>query len=333
MTVEAPPRPRTPLRLVSWLWSGWGSRLRRFGRWTGFHEKSLLDYIQIIVLPFVLIAGGQLVSQAVNASARAQALEDAQEQRLQEYLNQMASLALDRQLLGTGITQAEATVIREVARAQTLTALAGMDGPRKRFVVTFLYELGLINGNDPLIRMNTSDLTQADLVGAELFASNLSGARLAEADLENARLTSALLNDTELSNANLRHALLVDTRLNDADLRLADLSGIDASNASMFNADLRRAVAAEANLSGANLRSVDLRGADLTGANLTGADLSGALIGADETLDSYTKLDGVIWGGAICPDGEVAGEDGCAAHLIPIGTPIETPSAGDGSSG
>src|SRR5690606_32582437 len=237
-----------PSRYVAWIWGGWGPRMRRFGRWTGFHEKSLLDYIQIIVLPFVLIAGGQLVSQAVNASARAQALEDAQEQRLQEYLNQMASLALDRALLDTEVLPAGGVIIREVARAQTLTALAGMDGPRKRFVVTFLYELGLVNGNEPLILMNTSDLSEADLVGAELFAVNLSGARLADAALDGARLTSAMMNRAELNHASLRRALLVDTRLNQADLRLADLTGIDASNASMFAADLRGADLTDANL-------------------------------------------------------------------------------------
>jgi len=296
--------------------------MRRFGRWTGFHEKSLLDYIQIIVLPFVLIAGGQLVSQAVNASARAQALEDAQEQRLQEYLNQMASLALDRALLNTEISEAGGHVIREVARAQTLTALAGMDGPRKRFVVTFLYELGLVNGNAPLILMNTSDLTEADLVGAELFAANLSGARLATADLEEARLTSAILNGAQLSSANLRRALLVDTRLNQADLRLADLTGIDASNASMFAADMRGAVLTDANLTGANLRSVDLRGADLSGANLSGVDLTGALIGTEADLNSETDLSDVTWTGAICPDSTPAGEDGCDAYLISLETVV-----------
>jgi len=310
------------VRCVSWIWSGWGSRLRRFGRWTGFHEKTLLDYIQLIVLPFVLIAGGQLVSQAVNASARAQALEDAQERRLQEYLNQMASLALDRALLNTEITHAGGRVIREVARAQTLTALAGMDGPRKRFVVTFLYELGLVNGNDPLILMNTSDLTDADLFGAELFAVNLTGARLATADLEEARLTSAILNGAQLSSANLRRALLVDSRLNQADLRLADLTGIAASNASMFAADLRGAILTDANLVGANLRSVDLRGAKLAGANLSGADLTGALIGTEANLNATTDLSGVTWTGAICPDETSAGEDGCEAHLISLETVV-----------
>lgn len=308
------------MRPLRWMTTGWGARLSRFGDWTGFQDKKLIDYIQLIVLPFVLILGGQLVSQAVNASARAQALEDAQEQRLQEYLDQIASLALDRELLDTGLDRARGAVIREVARAQTLTALAGMDGPRKRFVVTFLYELGLINGNDTLITLDTSDLTEADLRGAELFAVNLAGARLAGADLQDARLTSALLNAADLSSASLRHALLVDTRLNQADLRLADLSGVAASNASLFDADLRGADLSEAHLASANLRSVDLRGASLRDADLSGADLTGALIGDDRSLDSYTVLDGATWTGAICPDGTTAGGEGCAAHLLPIAT-------------
>ena len=77
------------MRSLRWLYTGWDDRARRFGNWTGFREKTLIDYIQLIVLPFVLIVGGQLVSQAVNASARAQALEDAQERRLQDYLGQV----------------------------------------------------------------------------------------------------------------------------------------------------------------------------------------------------------------------------------------------------
>lgn len=310
------------MRYASWVWSGWGSRLGRFWEWTGFHQKSLLDYIQIIVLPFVLIVGGQVISQAVNASARAQALEDAQERRLQEYLNRMASLALDRELLNSELDQARGQVIREVARAQTLTALAGMDGPRKRFVVTFLYELGLINGNDPLIRLNTADLSEADLVGAELFAANLSGARLSGSDLEDARLTFALLNNAQLSNADLQRALLVDSRLNQADLRLANADGADASNASMFNADLRGAMLTNANFSRANLRAVDLRGADLTNADFTNANLTGALLGTSGDGDAATTIEGVTWTGAVCPDGAPAPEEGCAAHLIPIETEV-----------
>ncbi|MEX1022711.1 MAG: pentapeptide repeat-containing protein [Dehalococcoidia bacterium] len=303
------------------LLTGAGDRLHGFFDWTGFADKKLIDYIQLIVLPFVLIAGGQLVSQAVNASARAQALEDAQEQRLQEYLDQMASLALDRDLLSAEVAPERLAVIREVARAQTLTALAGMDGPRKRFVVTFLYELGLINGVDPPILLATADLVDADLVGAELFASNISGANLSGADLSRARLTFALLNSANLSAATLTGALLVDVRLNQSDLRLANLDDTDLSNASMFNADLRRADLRGANLRGANLRSADLRGADLTGADLTGANLADAVIGEDDSQPgSRTALDDVTWSLTVCPDQTTSttGPDAsCDDHLTP----------------
>ncbi len=305
------PNPWPPVR----------SRLGRFFRWTGFGDKKLIDYIQLIVLPFVLILGGQLVSQAVNASAREQALEQAQEQRLQDYLDQIAGLALDRDLLNTALDPTRGAIMREVARAQTLTALEGMDGPRKRFVVTFLYELGLINGVDALIRLNTSSLIDADLAGAELFGVNLSGARLSEANLARARLTFGLLNDANLSNADLSNALLVDTRLNQADLRLAVLAGVDASNASMFHADLRGADLSNANLSGANLRSADLRGANLSNANLAGADLTGALLGDDagEPL-LFTNVEGVTWSEAVCPDRTISsgGTTSCEPHLVPI---------------
>lgn len=89
-----------------------------------------------------------------------------------------ADLALDRELLEADAAGQRGSVIREVARARTLTALAGMDGPRKRFVITFLYELSLINGHDQLISLATADLEEADLSGAELFGANLDHARL-----------------------------------------------------------------------------------------------------------------------------------------------------------
>jgi uncharacterized protein YjbI with pentapeptide repeats len=308
------------MNALRWIYAGWTDRVRRFGAWTGFGEKKLIDYIQLIVLPFVLIVGGQLVSQAVNASARAQAIEDAQERRLEEYLGQMANLALDRELLDTSADGPRIAVIREVARARTLTALAGMDGPRKRFVVTFLYELGLINGKDELISLATADLTDSDLSGAELFGANLNRARLEGANLERARLTSALLDGARLSNANMRHMLLVDARLNQADLRLAVLAESDASNASLFSADLRGADVSDVNFSGANLRATDLRGASLRDAVLVGADLTGALIGGDAGDEAHTNLEGVEWRGAICPDGTPSPAEGCGAHLISLET-------------
>lgn len=291
-----------------------------FVRWTGFGQKTLMDYVELIVLPLVLLVGGTVVSEALNASAREQALESAQEQRLQDYLGQISNLTLDRQLLGGNLDPTRDTLVREVARAQTLTALDGMDGPRKRFVVTFLYELGLINGVASRISLENAELSGADLSGAELFAANLSGTRLAGANIARARLTSAQMDRAVLSQADLTAVLLVDARLNGADLRLALLPDADLSNASMFNADLRGANLAGANLSGANLRSADLRGANLTGAILTGTDLTDAIVGTDSgDAASFTRIDGVTWNRTICPNRIMsdAARGSCAGQFQP----------------
>ncbi|MDA0271347.1 MAG: pentapeptide repeat-containing protein [Chloroflexi bacterium] len=308
------------MNIVRGFFNGIWHGFRRFLRWTGFGEKTLMGYIELIVLPLVLLVGGTSVSEALNASARAQAIENAQEQRLQDYLDQISRLTLDRQLLGGELDPTRDVLVREVARAQTLTALDGMDGPRKRFVITFLYELGLINGTNARIRLHNAELNGADLRGAELFAANLNGVQLAEANLSRARLTAAEANQANLSRANLTGILLVDSRLNSADFRLATMSEADLSNASMFNADLRGADLQRSNFSGANLRSVDLRGANLSGANLTGTNLTDAIIGTDPSdTSTFTWLDGVTWNGTICPSRIVsdANRGSCSGQLNP----------------
>jgi uncharacterized protein YjbI with pentapeptide repeats len=296
------------------------SGLGKFYRWTGFGDRKLMDYIQVIVLPLVFIVGGQFVSQAVNASARQQAQEQALESRLKSYLDEVSRLALDRGLLSTERSRQDQEVLREVARAQTLTALNSMNGPRKQFVIRFLYELGLINGQDAVISLAAADLRGATLDGAELFGVNLDGANLERATMANARLTFGRLNQANLQRAVLDGALLVDTRLNKSDLRLATLSRADLSNASLFDADLRGVVAREANFTSANLISADLRGADLRGADLSGANLQNALVGddpADATV--LTDLSDVTWSGTTCPDGSLSDANGgtCAGHLKP----------------
>lgn len=294
------------------------AHLDRAMRWTGITNHTLFDYLQMIGVPVVLLLAGTFVSQAVNAASDRQAAEQAQENRLKDYLAQMTTLVLDR-----GLSASTNQVrVREVARAQTVTALNGMDGPRKRFVITFLYEQGLINGLDPVVSLASANLRSADLANAELFGANLERSALVTADFRSSRLTFARLNEADLQRANLRNALLVDAKLNKADLRLADLTSAQLANASLFNADLRNASLRDALLVGANLISADLRGADLTRADLTGANLTDARLNPDEAKDgatAATNLSGTIWDGTVCPDGTNSNDHSasCVGHLQP----------------
>jgi hypothetical protein len=125
-----------------------------------------------------------------------------------------------------------------LARAWTLTVLPTLDGNRKRRVLQFLYEAGLIDKERPIVGLRGADLRGADLRGAFLSDANLRGAFLSGAFLSGADLRGADLREAELNGAILNKALLGTARVsvvvpdggaepaepNPANLRQADLS-------------------------------------------------------------------------------------------------------------
>ncbi len=81
---------------------------------------------------------------------------------------------------------------RIVARAQTLAVLQGLDPKRKRILLQFLYEAGLIFGNRPIEAESiprTPPIVELD--GAALREADLSGANLRRADLRGADIEGA----------------------------------------------------------------------------------------------------------------------------------------------
>jgi uncharacterized protein YjbI with pentapeptide repeats len=117
-----------------------------------------------------------------------------------------------------------------------LAVLTKVDGVRKRTVLQFLYESGLIYNAPLVLSLNGADLREANLKGTDLSAASLSEVDLFKADLSRANLINADLSRTNLTKANLSRADLIRT----------DLSGTNLSEADLFRADL-----SEADLSGA----------------------------------------------------------------------------------
>jgi uncharacterized protein YjbI with pentapeptide repeats len=62
----------------------------------------------------------------------------------------------------------DTTNLRTLARAYTLTVLGGLDGRRKRNIIRFLYEAGLIYTHERVIDLGGADLREADLGGMSL---------------------------------------------------------------------------------------------------------------------------------------------------------------------
>jgi hypothetical protein len=80
--------------------------------WTGFQGKTVWDFLQLLIVPLMLVAIGLVFS--LQQDARQQRVEDqradaerelaeqrAQDEALQAYLNQMSQLMLERKLLGS----------------------------------------------------------------------------------------------------------------------------------------------------------------------------------------------------------------------------------------
>jgi uncharacterized protein YjbI with pentapeptide repeats len=262
------------------------------------------DWLQLLVIPFVLAVGsylfiytasrnGQKAMQLRNQTERDIALDNQHETALQDYIDKLSELLLHEKLRES----APEDEVRKIARVRTLTVLPRLDKERKRSVLQFLHESGLIDRDKGIIDLRGADLSGANLIAAYLNEADLSRAILSEADLSGAYLDEAnlggaylrgailrgsYLHGANLSGANLSGANLDEAYLGEANLGETDLSGAILSGANLHGAGLGGANLGKANLSGANLSGFNLGGANLGGANLGKANLSRAILsGAD----------------------------------------------------
>jgi uncharacterized protein YjbI with pentapeptide repeats len=225
------------------------SRRGKLWEWTGFGEKTAWDWMQLLIVPLVLAVGAFLFNYSLNArqqeneEMRAAAQLEAEEQRAQEealrvYLQEMVDLMLDEGLLSSE----EEDEIRTLARARTVTVLRQVEGTRKRDVIQFLSQSGLISNSarganiEPVIVLYEADLSGTTLDGLDLPGAGLAFANLSDTDLWHADLQGADLQGADLSDADLRGADLSDADLPEVDLEGADLEGAELSGANLEDA-------------------------------------------------------------------------------------------------
>jgi len=193
-------------------------------------RNAVVQTFALIVAGVVAAIGG-VISWRNLQQQRNLTEERAQEDALQAYFEQMGGLFTEHDLVNTADPQADpqAAVVRQLAKAQTLTVLARLDGRRKGALVRFLWEAGLIQPlpkkkrppkgplskeSEPIVRLRGADLHGADLRGAKLYRANFRGADLSGADLSEATLIDACLvanlSGADFSEANLNGVLLYD---------------------------------------------------------------------------------------------------------------------------
>jgi hypothetical protein len=209
----------------------WRSKL---WEWTGLGDKTLWDWLQLLIVPIVLAAAGFWFSDQQDARQREiegkratlereLGVQSAQDAALQAYLDQMSELMLEKDLRDSE----EEGEVRTLARARTLTVLGRLDPARKASVLQFLYESSLIRTDRSIV-----DLSNADLSGADLRLANLEYADLSNAKLLNADLRNSLLFSADLSNADLSGARVTRERL---ETQNATLEGATMPNGSEYD--------------------------------------------------------------------------------------------------
>lgn len=296
---------------------GWAIVTSLRAKGTGFKDKTLYDWFDLLIVPVVLAIAAWLLNREERSAQnrysqqrdkteheiseirveadRELALDRYRDGLLHTYLDQMTELLLEK-----GLRSSEPTAeIRSVARVRTLMVLDSLDGARKGVVIYFLKTADLIRqGPDftksqAVISLQGANLFSIKLAGVDLNNSDLHGVNLKEADLR-----WALLDGSNLQNADMRAAILHKAQLRRTRLRGADFSGADLSESYFDFADLPRIDLPNADLTkpgptfslldqtlyspiqfrGANLSKASFREAYLSGADLSSADLTESML-------------------------------------------------------
>jgi pentapeptide repeat protein len=265
--------------------------------------KNFWDWLSLLGVPVVAGLGIAWFTQTQKRRDHNQDLLQrdrdrvhAEDQRsiaaLQEYIDRMSELLLHEKLYDS----AEEDKVRKIAHIRTLTILSTLNAGRKRSLLEFLYEWGLIETGKSTIdlkgaALSETDLSEAKLSRAALRGANLSGADLSRADLSRADLSEAALRGAKLWAADLSYADLSGANLWAADLSYADLSGANLNGANLNNANLRYANLSKANLSEVqSLDHTDLRGVKgLTKKQLEACKAKGIIIDEDSTTPTSVE--------------------------------------------
>src|SRR5829696_3066208 len=142
------------------------------------YSITLWDWLELLVVPAVIAGGGIWFNTQQREREQRTAERRAQDETLQAYLDGMSHLLTDKEQPLHSARPDDR--LSTVARARTLTVLERLDSLRKRSVLQFLYESGLIYKEHTLL--NESDLIERhhNIVG--LRGADLSEARLSYAN-------------------------------------------------------------------------------------------------------------------------------------------------------
>lgn len=314
-----------------WVWADWTG----FGRYLGDLEnddrgKTLWDWIGLLGIPIVLAVVAYWLNRSEKANEYKIAENRNQEAILQNYLDKISELILDKGLMDekkvweniNTIADEDAykvaldnaskdpkCAVRDMAQIRTITVIRQLSRDRRNIVFQFLRDAKLadfllISASLPKMELDDTNLSDINLARANLFLARLTDANLVRANLHNAHLIGSNLARASLVDANLTGAVLFGADLTRAILADTNLSGADLTNANLTGACLIRTKLTNVHLENTNLHDAILRGADLTMSTVTTEQLAFVQDLDEATMPNGEKYNPVVHG-ALASDGSI----------------------------
>lgn len=193
--------------------------------WLGFEGRTLWDWLSLLAVPLVV----GFATVLINAGQQRLANERAAEAALQQYVDRISALAIDR----SSEPEAEARVTA-IGRAHTLAALRLVDRERAGRVLAFLADMDLLSQFS--ISLEDMHLDGAELKGLDLGGMDFEGATLRHADLEGAMLAGADFEGADLTGTDFKGADLSGGDFHDARLSRAEFDGANLRGAALARA-------------------------------------------------------------------------------------------------
>lgn len=277
---------------------------------TGFETKTLWDWMELLIIPLVLVIGAFLLNKSERETERKLATERIEEDRrvaeeqreedrrvaeihsrleheitishqqevaLQAYFDRMSELLIEKKLRTTNDEE-----VRDVARARTVSAMRWLNTERNNLVIQFLREAKLITDENSIL--NGADMHNMDLRELDLRDIYLQKTYLSQANLEGVILSGANMRQASLSDANLQRAFLSELNLTGAILMNANFE-----EAIIWDVNFTGSLLSSANFKKAHLNNVILENVNLIGTNITPEQIKGV-----KSFKGATMPDGTI---------------------------------------
>lgn len=217
--------------------------------------KTLWDWMQLLLVPTLLVIGAFTLNLTITRNeqkiARKRfklehkiAINTQQENLLHVYLDRITELLLHEDLRKSAI----GAEVRNIARAQTITAISRLTGDLQRNLLHFLREAGLIkNGiESSIISLEGVEITKTVILSLNLKNSNLKGLDISKStllgpDFSNSNLDGASFYSCDLREGNFFKASVVHGYLSYCSLVNADLSEANLPEVRLAHSDLLKA--------------------------------------------------------------------------------------------